>query len=83
MCDRRHACFAKKAEERLNSELFRNGSVYEFYRLEAITLEQVNTSVVEKKKKKNLNWQNFDLECCKLAFHANDPSEEHAVYFRR
>ena len=37
----------------------------------------------QKKKKKNLNWQNFDLECCKLAFHANDPSEEHAVYFRR
>ena len=40
-------------------ELFRNGSVHEFYRLkefyynfrlkELITLEQVNTSVVEKK----------------------------------
>ena len=30
-------------------ELFRNGSVHEFYRLkELITLEQVNTSVVEK-----------------------------------
>ena len=41
-------------------ELFRNGSAHEFYRLkqfyynfrlkELITLEQVNTSVVEKKK---------------------------------
>ena len=40
--------------ERLNLELFRNGSVHKFYRLEAlITLEQVNTSVVEKKE--NLN----------------------------
>ena len=38
-------------------ELIRNGSVHEFYRLKAlITLEQVNTSVV--KKKKNLN------RCC-------------------
>jgi len=35
-------------------ELFRNKSVHEFYRLkELITLEQANTSVVEKKK--NLN----------------------------
>ena len=32
-------------------ELFRNGSVHEFYRLkELITLEQVNTSVVGKKR---------------------------------
>ena len=32
-------------------ELFRKGSVYEFYRLKAlIILEQVNTSVVEEKK---------------------------------
>ena len=32
-------------------ELIRNGSVHEFYRLKAlITLEQVNTSVVEKKE---------------------------------
>ena len=50
-----HACFAKKAQERLNYELFRNGPVPEFYRLKAlITLEQVNTSVVEKNKE-NLN----------------------------
>ena len=42
-------------EESLGLELFRNGSVNEFYRLKAlITLEQVNTLVVEKKKK-NLN----------------------------
>ena len=39
-------------------ELFRNGSVHEFYRLkELITLEQANISVVEKKK--NLYEQNF------------------------
>ena len=32
-------------------ELFRNGSIHELYRLKAlITLEQVNTSVVEKKE---------------------------------
>ena len=34
-----------------DDELIRNGSVHEFYRLKAlITLEQVNTSVVEKKE---------------------------------
>ena len=38
-------------------ELFRNGTVHDFYRLKAlITLEQVITSVVEKKK--NVNEQN-------------------------
>ena len=38
-------------------ELLRNGSVYEFYRLKGlITLDQVNTSVVE----------NFVVGCCKL-----------------
>ena len=38
-------------------ELFQNGTVHDFYRLKAlITLEQVITSVVEKKK--NLNEQN-------------------------
>ena len=42
--------------ETLSLELFQNGSVHEFYRLKAlITLEQVNTSVVEKNKKKILN----------------------------
>ena len=45
----------KKAWERLIRkytihDLFRNGSAHKFYRLKAlITLEQVNTSVVEKK----------------------------------
>ena len=34
-------------------ELFRDGSVHEFYRLKALnTLKQVNTSVAEKRKKK-------------------------------
>ena len=48
---RSHACFAKKAQERLTLELFRNVSVHEFYRLKAlITLEQVNTTVWSKKK---------------------------------
>ena len=38
-----HACSAKKAQERLNLELFQNVLVHEFYRLKAlITLEQVN-----------------------------------------
>jgi len=41
-----------------NVELVRNGLVHEFYRLKAlITLEQVNTSMVEKK---NLYEQHFD-----------------------
>ena len=37
--------------------------VHEFYRLKVlITLEKMNTSVVEKKKKKNINQQNFNGE---------------------
>ena len=42
-------------------ELFRNGSVHEFYCLKAliITLRQVITPVVGKKKKENLHEQNF------------------------
>ena len=48
-------------EEKSHIELFRSGSVHEFYRLKArITLEQVITSVVEKKKN-NLNEQNFEV----------------------
>ena len=43
LCDRSHACFAKKAYEKLNLELFRNVSVHKFCRLKAlITLEQVS-----------------------------------------
>ena len=46
----------KKAEERLNLELFQNVSVHKFYRLKSlITLEQVNITEWLKKKKKNLN----------------------------
>ena len=49
--DGSHACFAKKAQERLALELFRLVSVHKFYRLEAlITLEQVNTTEWSKKK---------------------------------
>ena len=48
-------------KEAKDLELFRNGSVHEFYRLKAlITLKQVISSVVEKKN--NLNEQNFDGE---------------------
>ena len=47
-------------EKKSHIELFRNGSVHEFYRWKAlITLEQVITSVVEKKN--NLNKQNFEV----------------------
>ena len=43
-------------------ELFRNGLVQEFYSLKVLTiLEQQITSVVEKKKKNNLNEQNFKV----------------------
>ena len=60
-------------------ELFRNGSVYEFYRLKAlIILEQVNTSVVEKKKNKNSM-----VRLCKLSLFANEACDDLAVYFRR
>ena len=56
--DRSHAYFAKKSQERLNLELFRNVSVHEFYRLKAlITLEQVNTT---EWSKKNLYQENCD-----------------------
>ena len=48
----KHACLAKKALK-CDLQLFRNGSVHEFFRLKALTtLEQVNTSLVEKKKNK-------------------------------
>ena len=47
-------------EYKSHIELFRNGSVHELYRLKAlITLEQVITSVVEKKN--NLNKHNFEV----------------------
>ena len=41
-------------EKKSHIELFRNVSVHEFYRLKAlITLEQMITSVVEKKKEQS------------------------------
>ena len=48
-------------------QLFRNGSVYEFYRLKAlIILKQVNTSVVEKKKKK-IRWRGYvNFHCMQM-----------------
>ena len=56
----------------------------QFLWLEAlITLEQVITSVVEKK---NLNEQNVDGElvgCCKFLLYANEACDEHEVHFRR
>ena len=59
--ERSHVCFCEESLGKTNAkdlQLFRNGSAHEFYRLNAlITLEQVNTLVVEKK---NLNEQNFD-----------------------
>ena len=55
-----------------------NGSVYEFYRLKAlIILKQVNTSVVEKKKKKNSM-----ARLCKLSLYANEACDDLVVYFR-
>ena len=47
-----HICFAKKAlQQKLNLELFQNRSVHKFCRLKAlVTLDQVNTKVVEKKR---------------------------------
>ena len=45
----------KKAEERLNLELFQNVSVHKFYRLKTlITLEQVNITEWLKKKRRIL-----------------------------
>ena len=55
-------------------EIFRNGSVHEFYRLkELITLEQVNTSVVKKKKKEQsslakANWSGVvNFSCSQMS----------------
>ena len=84
MGDRSKACFAKKALERLNLELFRNMSVHEFYRLKAlITLEQVNTTEWSKKKIRILISKIAMVGCCKLSLYANESCDEHAIYFRR
>ena len=50
-------------------ELFQHGSVHEFYRLKAlITLEQVNTSTVEKKESK----MSETVRLLKLSLYANE-----------
>ena len=47
-------------EQKSHTAIFRNGSVHELYRLKGlITLEQLITSVVEKKN--YLNEQNFEV----------------------
>ena len=62
---------AKKAQERLNLELFRNVSVHEFYRLKAlITLEQVNTTEWSKKIRILIS-KTAMVGCCKLSLYAN------------
>ena len=51
-----------KKVNRRDLEIFRNGTDHQLYHLKAlIALEQLNTSVVEKKKK-SLDAQNFDGE---------------------
>ena len=83
-----HACFVKNASEGLKKDvaLFRNRTVHEFSYLKAlITLEQVNTSVVEKKRifrsKTSMvrltGRALYSFIVCKWAF------DEHAVYFRQ
>ena len=56
--------FCEESFEKIRTKdivVFRNGTVDEFYRLKAsITWEQVNISVVEKRKKKTLYEKNFD-----------------------
>ena len=71
-------------EESLGSELFRIGSVHEFYRLKAlITLEQVNTTEWSKKKIRILISKIAMIGCCKLSLYANESCDEHAIYFRQ
>ena len=83
--DRSKACFAKKALERLNLELFRNMSVHEFYRLKAlISLKQVNTTERSKKIRILISkMKTAMVGCCKLSLYANGSYDEHAIYFRR
>ena len=64
-------------------ELFRNGSVHEFYRLKAlITLEQVNTTEWSKKIRILIS-KIAMVGCGKLSLYANESCDEHAIYFRR
>ena len=85
MGDRSKACFAKKALERLNLELFQNMSVHEFYRLKAlITLKQVNTTERSKKIRILISkMKTAMVGCCKVSLYANGSYDEHAIVFRR
>ena len=65
------------------SELFRNVSVHEFYRLKAlITLEQVNTTEWSKKIRILIS-KIAMVGCGKLSLYANESCDEHAIYLRR
>ena len=85
MGDRSKACFAKKALERLNLELFQNMSVHEFYRLKTlITLKQVDTTERSKKIRILISkMKTAMVGCCKLSLYAIGSYDEHAIYFRR
>ena len=85
MGDRSKACFAKKALERLNLELFRNMSVHEFYRLKAlISLKQVNTTERSKKIRILISkMKTAMVGCCKVSLYANGSYDDHAIFFRR
>ena len=80
--DRSNACFAKKALERLNLELFRNASVHESYHFKAlITLKQANTTERSKKIRILISKMKIAMVgCCKLSLYANVSYDEHAIY---
>ena len=62
--------FCEESLGGLNLEFFHNRSVHELYRLKALlTLEQVNTTVVEKKKR-ILICNTAMVGCCKLSLYA-------------
>ena len=78
----RHALFGAESLRKIDAkdvELFRNGSVQEFYRLKAL-ISFRNKWILQWK----LRWWGYKLVgCCKRSFHANDSCDEHAVYFGR
>ena len=49
-----------------------------------ITMEQLNTVLSGRKKKRRiLLSKTVMVGCCKLSLYANEPCDEHVVYFRR
>ena len=71
-----------KIKESLYLELFRNLSVHEFYRLNAlITLEQVSTTECSKKIRISISKITM-VRCGELSLYANESCDEHAIYFR-